>query len=279
MKIKSIMIAAVIAFAGMSTAACGVSVPAGNVGVKVKNFGGDAGVQPAPLPTGWHGAGWGEDILLYPTTQHVHNYQARAEDGVSPGGEQIQFADGTGLPLSADVAVTVRIDPLKAPGLYNKYRLDVKELIHGPIRTAVRSAIKDQSRLYTSEQIYSGKESQILTAALAALQGRYHSEGIEIIALDWVGNIRYPETVLTAITQKTATLQRAEAAKADEQRAIAQANADIAKARGDAESTRIRGEALRSNPQILQQLWIEKWSGDLPSTMTGESTVLMVTPR
>lgn len=276
---KKFSLAALIAVASLSLAACGQSVPAGNVGVKVKNFGGSAGVQMQPLPTGWHGQGWGEDIHLYPTTQKVYPYQAQAEEGVSGGGEQIQFADGTGLPLSADVAVTVRIDPSKAPALYNKYRLDVDQLIHGPLRTAVRSAIKDQSRKYSSEAIYSGKESQILMDALATLQGRYHAEGIEIIALDWIGNIRYPETVLTAITAKTATLQRAEAAKADEQRAIAQANADIAKARGDAESTRIRGEALRTNPQILQQMWIETWDGRLPTTMTGENTTMMVTPK
>lgn len=277
--IKKIGIALAIGVMSLSAAACGQSVPAGNVGVKVKNFGGDAGVQETSLPTGWHGTGWGEDIYLYPTTQKVYSFQAKTEEGVSPGGEQIQFADGTGLPLSADVAVTVRIDPSKAPALYNKYRLDVNQLIHGPIRTAVRSAIKDQSRKYTSEQIYSGKESQILAEALVMLQSRYHKEGVEIIALDWVGNINYPATVLTAITQKTATLQRAEAAKADEQRAIAQANADIAKARGDAESTRIKGEALRTNPEILKQQWIEKWSGVLPTVMTGESTVLMVSPK
>jgi len=119
----------------------------------------------------------------------------------------------------------------------------------------------------------------MLANALVALQERYHKEGIEIIALDWLGNIRYPQTVLDAITLKTAKLQQAEAAKADEARAVAQANADIAKAKGDAESTRIRGEALRTNPQILQQMWIETWDGKLPTYMTEGSTMMMVTPR
>ena len=142
---KNIKKIALITVAAAMLTACGQSVPAGNVGVKVKNFGGDAGVQSQPLPTGWHGQGWGEDILLYPTTQHVYNYQARAEEGVSVGGESIQFSDATGLQLAGDVAVTVRVDASKAPAIYSKYRLDVDQLIHGPIRTAVRSAIKDQS--------------------------------------------------------------------------------------------------------------------------------------
>lgn len=276
---KKLSLLAAVAVASLSLAACGTSVPAGSVGVKVNNFGGNVGVQAQPLTTGWHGQGWGEDIHLYPVTQKVYNYQAKAEEGVSVGGEQIPFSDSTGLQLNGDVAVTVRIDPAKAPKLYEKYRLDTDQLIHGPIRTAVRSAVRDQSRKFTSEQIYSGAESTILSSALVALQERYHSEGIEIIALDWLGNIRYPQTVLDAITLKTAKLQQAEAAKADEARAVAQANADVAKARGDAESSRIRGEALRSNPQILEQEWIAKWDGQLPSTVTGQGTFMMVNPN
>lgn len=279
MKLSTIRNIAFAAVAAMSLAACGQSVPAGSVGVKVKNFGNDVGVQASPLTTGWHGQGWGEDIHLYPVTQKVYNYQKAEEADVSTGGEQILFSDSTGLQLNGDIAVTVRIDPSKAPALYEKYRLDVDQLIHGPIRTAVRSAVRNQSRLYTSEQIYSGAEATILQNALVELQRRYHPEGVEIIALDWLGNIRYPQTVLDAITLKTAKLQQAEAARADEARAVAQANADIAKARGDAESMRIRGEAIRSNPQVLQEAWIRKWNGVLPQYVTGGNTMMMVNPN
>ena len=42
-------------------------------------------------------------------------------------------------------------------------------------------------------------------------------------------------------------------------------------AKGEAESARIRGEALRANPQVLTQLAIEKWNGVLPQVV-GEAT-------
>lgn len=144
---------------------------------------------------------------------------------------------------------------------------------------AVRSAVRDQSRKYTAEEVYSAKEAVILTDALNILQTRFQKEGIEIIALDWIGNIRYPQSVLDAITLKTTKLQEAEAAKADEARAKAQAAATIATAEGEAEATRIRGEALRSNPQIIQQEWVAKWDGKLPTTVAGGSTMMMVNPN
>lgn len=269
MNFKKLAIVLAISVMGLSTAACGAQVPAGYVGVKVKNYGGGAGVQPDPLPTRFHFTGWGEEIHLYPVTQKTYKY------------EKLQFTDHTGLQLNGDVAITLRVASGAAPALYNKYRLDVDELIDGPIRIATRAAVRQIASDYTSEQIYSGKEAEVLARATSILQERYGKEGIEIIQLDWVGNVNYPQTVLDAITSKTEKLQLAEAAKADEARAIAQGNAQIAAAKAEAESTRIRAQALQSNPQILEQMWIEKWSGNVPSTVvmgSNSGTTLMISP-
>lgn len=274
MKLKTLALAA---FAALSLAAC-TQVPAGHVGVKVKNTGANAGVQAAELRTGMHVVSPFEDVIKVPVTQKIYPFQQEADDQ-GRGGQQIQFTDITGLQLNGDVAVTVRIQSDKASDIYDKYRKNTEELIHTEIRMAVRSAVRDQSRRYTAEEIYSAKEAVILADALATLQERFTKEGIEIIALDWIGNIRYPQSVVDAITLKTAKLQEAEAAKADEARAKAQAAANIATAHGDAEATRIRGEALRANPQILQQEWIARWDGKLPSTVAGSNTMMMVNPN
>lgn len=276
MKFRLVILAAA---ASIALASCGTQVPAGSVGVRVNNYGNGAGVQRAPEGTGWHGLGIGENIIVYPTTQHTYPYARSSSEG-SQNNEEIQFTDATGLQLTGDVAITVRVNPALAPALYEKYRLDVHQLIDGPVRIATRSAIRTQSRLYTSEQIYQGAESHILQDALATLQHRYEREGIEIIQLDWIGNIRFPDNIMRAINMRTEQLQLAEAARASQTRAEAQANANIAQARGEAESTRIRAEALRANPEILQQMWIERWNGVLPTTQVtgGNSAPLIQLP-
>lgn len=267
MKLGRFSLIAAVAAMSLSLAACGQSVPAGSVGVKVNNYGGNAGVEKTSLPVGWHGTGFGEDIVNYPVTQRVYNYK---------DGDAIQFTDNIGLQLAADIAVTIRVDPSKAPSIYEKYRLNTDQLIAGPVHTAVRSAVKGAASHLTSEQLYSGKDAEVLAQALSTLQKRYEPEGIEIIALDWIGNIRYPQSVLNAITLKTTKLQEAEAAKADEARATAQANAIIAEAKGEAEAMRIRGEAISANPNILREKWISKWDGTLPQTVAGGDASLML---
>lgn len=278
MKFMKFMKFAAITLVGMALSGCGQIVDAGNVGIKIKNLGSNTGVQSQPVGTGWQFLGIGEKIIEYPVTQKVYSF-TRTDSPTSTGNEEIVFNDNTGLNLSGDVAVTVRIQSAKAPAIYEKYRMNTEELIHGPVRNAIRSAINAEAEKLTSEEIYTGGKTRLLAVALQNIQRQYAGTGIDILNLEWIGSIRYPQSVTDAITLKTTKLQEAEAAKADEARAIAQANAKVAEARGEAEATRIRGEALRTNPQILQQMWIEKWSGTLPTYVGNGQTFMMVQPK
>jgi regulator of protease activity HflC (stomatin/prohibitin superfamily) len=50
--------------------------------------------------------------------------------------------------------------------------------------------------------------------------------------------------------------------------AAGEADAKETLAKADAESIRIRGEALRQNPEVMQLEAINKWNGTLPQYMT-----------
>jgi regulator of protease activity HflC (stomatin/prohibitin superfamily) len=76
--------------------------------------------------------------------------------------------------------------------------------------------------------------------------------------------MRLPSEVKKSIDSKVAATQIAQQKENELRAAEADAAKAIAQAKGEAESTRIRGEALRTNPQALQQMAIEKWNGQLP---------------
>ena len=78
------------------------------------------------------------------------------------------------------------------------------------------------------------------------------------------------QAALTAENQvKTAEAQ----AKIKVAKAEGNAQALLTEARAEAESNRLRQSTL--TPMILQQKWIEKWSGNLPSTQLGSGTNVM----
>ena len=69
-------------------------------------------------------------------------------------------------------------------------------------------------------------------------------------------------------------------AQQDKEVAEIQAQAAIAQAQGEAEAIRIVREALIDMPEAyIQQLWIDKWDGKLPTVQAGESSSVIVNPN
>lgn len=84
------------------------------------------------------------------------------------------------------------------------------------------------------------------------------------------------QDALRAEQEKKSALVKAEQAK---EVAAINAEAAIAQAEGEAEAMRIIREALHNMPDAyIQQLWIEKWNGELP-TVSGTDNVIVSVPN
>jgi regulator of protease activity HflC (stomatin/prohibitin superfamily) len=260
---RVVAVLVVLVFIGFGLISCGKTVEPGNVGVKIRTLGGGAGVAPEPLSSGWHFKLIGERIVEYPVIQRTYSY-TREPDERGPENEEITFADNTGLPMTADVAITLQVNPAYAPKLYETYRLSFDQLLDGPIRNDVRSAIAAETERVSVDQLYSGGRQLVVQRALARVSAKWARHGVQISQLEWIGTIRYPEIILQAIQAKTKTEQETLTARAQVAKAQAQAEAQIATARGQAESIRIINEALAANPRYVELKAVEKWDGKLP---------------
>lgn len=70
--------------------------------------------------------------------------------------------------------------------------------------------------------------------------------------------------------------------KAEQEREVAaiEAEAAISKAEGEAKAMQITREALQNMPNAyIQQMWIEKWNGELPTVQSGEGVSVIVNPN
>ncbi|PTS90411.1 SPFH domain-containing protein [Caulobacter sp. HMWF009] len=272
--VRRILIGSVVGFfllvGGCQVIGHSTTVEPGNVGVKIRTLGAGAGVSPEALPARWYLRGIGERIVQYPVIQRTYSY-TREKDERGNENEEITFSDNTGLPMTADVSVTMQVNPASAPALYQTYRLTFDQLLDGPIRNDVRSAVAAEAERVGVETLYSGGRQMVIQKAYARVAGKWAKHGVNVSQLDWIGSIRYPTAVIDQMQRKTQLEQEALAAKALEAKETALANAAVARAKGEAEAIRIKGEALRSNPQVLQQQAIEKWDGVLPK-VTGGST-------
>ena len=264
MKIKSI---ALLAVSAISLAACS-KVDPGHVGIKVTNFGSEAGVSNESLGVGYYYAGPGTSIYEYPVFTSTYTWTKSQEEG-STTNEEFTFQDKNGLTLSADVSVAYRVDSQKAPILFQKYRTDMEGIVAGPMRTAIRSAINNEASKLGVEEVYGPKKAQLIATALEDVNKYFEPFGLHIEQLYWASNIRVPDAVMHQINQKIANEQAALAAQASVATAEAQARSRIAEAEGRAKAMQVEASAISTNPQILQLRAIEKWDGKYPQYVGG----------
>ncbi len=290
------LIGLLVAVSTVAVTSCSVTVESGYMGIKTTKFGPNPGVQRSELGPGFHWEGIGEKIRTYQTLQRTYSYTREANsDGRE--NEEITFSDVLGLPMTADVALTFRIREDKAADLYATWRQEFDAFIDGPLRTSVRAAIAreteklpvacnaQQSATPNIQPIVPGGvvatpgtpdaadcpgqligpgRQIVLQRAMQALQREWTPQGLEIIRMEWVGSIRYPETVLAAIQSRTTAEQNTRAALERVNLERANAEARIAQARGQAEANRLLAESIRSNPEVVRLREIERTLGICP---------------
>jgi regulator of protease activity HflC (stomatin/prohibitin superfamily) len=283
-------LSAFLLFSACTVLSHSTTIQSGEVGILNKTFGANAGVQPTELRPGWHWRGIGEKIIKYSTRQRIYSFTREANsDGKE--NEEIAFADQTGLPMTADVQLTIRVQEDRAAEIFAKYRLDFDDLIDGPIRNDTRSFLSREtekvpvscnlnqptaapggpptpSPTECAGSLMGAGRQAVLQKAFVPLRAKWAAEGVEISDLQWVGTIRYPEAITNAIKARTETEQRTLAAQQRKAEAEANAAAQIETARGIAESTRLKGEALRANPEIIDQIYAERSAGLCPPRAT-----------
>lgn len=118
------------------------------------------------------------------------------------------------------------------------------------------------------------------------LEELYHITFSSVIVQD----IDFSDAFEQSVEQKMIAEQEALRAEQEKQTAIIQAERDaevaeieaqaaIAQAEGEAEAMRITREALQNMPEAyIQQLYLEKWDGKLPTFMTSDSTGILLNP-
>lgn len=263
-----------VAGLGYGVTSC-TTVSPGYVGVKVDRYGSSAGVEKQSYGVGTYFVGPGQSMHEYPVSTQSHTWgrpsKEDAEAGV-PNGE-FNFQDRSGLIVSGDVSIAYHVDAAKAPVLFQKYRMDMDGIISGPLRNQVRSAIVNIASQMGVEDIYGSKKAELVTRAKDQVQRYFDPYGLVIEDLFWAGPIRIPEGILNQINDRTRNEQEALAAQANLATVKANAESAIAKARGEAEAQKLVAESIKSSPEVIEKMWIEKWDGSMPQTVYCTSSI------
>lgn len=171
--------------------------------------------------------------------------------------------------IHIELRVLYRVPESSVVKLYQAYYGDAYESLVAP---RVHEALKEVAAFQSAEQIVKTRE-QIKSKALAL--AREKVGGLLVLEDIVIQNIRLTKELEHAIEAKMVQEQEAQRSKYVQQRAQIDADTSVIKARGEAESIRIRGEALRDNPAYLELQIVDRWDGIVPLIIGGRDQFVL----
>lgn len=240
-------------------------VDAGHVGIKVNLTGDSRGVSKYEYKTGWVMYNtWTENMYEFPTFQQHIEFEAQ------------QVITRGGFPADIKPSFNYALKPNAVGDMFQNLRLPIKDVEQGWLKTAIVGAVNDVANTWEVDSIFGHRQG--FEAAIVAECNNRLSKWF--IVSQMRSNIIPPEALQEAIVAKTRSVQQAEAsiqqalaAEADGKRKIAIARADSAETIINA-SAKARAMELtqqKLTPLFVEYKKIEKWDGQLPSTMAGGS--------
>ncbi|MFM2082292.1 MAG: hypothetical protein RL380_983 [Verrucomicrobiota bacterium] len=168
--------------------------------------------------------------------------------------------------VKTELRVLYRVPEASVVKIYQAFAGDPFDSLVAP---RVQEALKEVTAMQSAEQIVKKRE-EIKTKALAAAQIKI---GEMLVVEDIViQNIDLSHELETAIESKMVQEQEAAKAKFTQVKAQIEADTAIIRAKGEAESIKIRGEALKLTPAFIELQIVEKWDGKSPLVVGGESS-------
>ena len=247
-------------------------IDAGHVGIKVSNVGDNRGVGKTEYVTGWvfYNA-WISRIYEFPIHQQHIDYEEA--DIVTRGGFRATIKPSFNYSINAG----------NVADMFQNLRVGVKEMEQGWLKNAIVGSVNDVANRYTVDSIFNHRE-EFETSIIKECNKRV-SQWFNVSQLRT--NIVPPKEISESIVAKTRAIQEVQVAENQRQVAVAEAERKIAQARGDSAQAVIqaagRAEAIRKEQMSLTPLYIEyikiqKWNGEVPTTVAGANSGFLIQP-
>lgn len=170
--------------------------------------------------------------------------------------------------VNGSLAVNFSITNENALKIYKELGTSYNETIITPI---LHESFKQGVSGYTAEQLMANRTT-VKVVIREMLEDRLEAYGITVVDTN-ITDLNFSAEFNKAIEQKAVAQQEVEKAKQELEKVKVEAESKIEAAKAEAESQRLQQQTL--TPEMIKKLWIEKWNGELPTTMPGDSGLMI----
>ncbi len=219
---------------------------------------------------------YAESVVTYPVSRNTYTMSIAPQEGQVTGDDSVEARTLDGQIVLVDASVIFSVDPNAVVNVHVNWQ-DRYEL--GLVRPFTRGAIRDAVALFSIDEVYSTKRTELSVLVADVLEEEFANNGIFLN--DFVlRNIAFSAEYSASVEQKQIAEQLAEQAifvvqqaaeEANQAREVAQGRADaiVIRAQGDADARIILaeaealalallGDAIAANPDVLLLEYIQK---------------------
>lgn len=159
----------------------------------------------------------------------------------------------------------VRINPENVVKLLNDNVINIDTIINSYFSEATERVISQYNIIDIMAQ-----RTEITDKIKQELSNRLANQSYFFITDIILSDIDFPDVVEKSLQDRVIANQQVEKEKSNTQIIDEQNKQKLSVAKMEAETIRIKNEALKNNSQIIKLQFIEKWDGHLPNTIGGD---------
>ena len=244
-----------------------VSIPAGSTGVVFDKFSG--GVKEETPPSGIS--------LKIPFIQQVTVVNTRLqEETINSKRNPIDALTKDGQKVSVEVTVQYIINTQDASKLYEEVGMDYKsKVVTAGVRSIVREVITgfDSTELFNNESRKKAQEQM-----RADLEKNYKDNYIELKDI-LIRDVKFSDKYLDAIEEKKVAEQQIQKAEFERKEQEVRNEITVMDAKAEAEALRLKGDALKNSPEIVQLKFVEKMAPSINWGILPDGAIPMINPE
>ena len=250
-------------------------IPPGRVGVQTL-FG---KIQDNVLESGMHVINPLFDITNFDIQTQNYTMSAVHSEGQQEGDDAIRVLSSDGLEVTIDISVLFKVNPNKAPYIYQNIGEDYVDKIVRPI---TRTAIRDNAVSYQAVDLYSVKRQEFQNRTTQTIEQSFAKRGLELQQV-LVRNIALPPSVKASIESKIKAEQDAQKMQFVLQKERQEADRKRVEAQGIADYQKILSTGLSDKQLQYETIKAQKEIALSPNTkviiMGGKGNPIMLSDR
>ncbi len=208
--------------------------------------------------------------IIYDGRVQTYTMSATYGEGETRGDDALEGLTKDGQVVKLDVTVRFHLDKTKLTELHQKIGVGyIDKVVRPHVRNVVRLAVSG----YPVTEVYSEKRIEIQNRTFKELEPRLRENYLSLDEV-LIRRVTFSAEFQKAIEQKQIAQQEAQRMQYILERERQEKERKIIEAQGEAESIRLKGEALASNPALIQYEYVQKITPGITTIITDGKSIM-----